>query len=92
MWVLFQRVCGFCAVKGDISFVCDLSIQADSLKKKKVQFSWRQKQKKNTLYCTWNKHTTYIYCLKKDSEARKNVLPTEFLIKKNIKSSLISIH
>lgn len=91
MWVLFQRVCGFCAVKGDISFVCDLSIQADSLKKKKSNFH-EDKSKKNTLYCTWNKHTTYIYCLKKDSEARKNVLPTEFLIKKNIKSSLISIH
>lgn len=49
MWVLFQRVCGFCAVKGDISFVCDLSIQADSLKKKKVQFSWRQKQKNHII-------------------------------------------
>lgn len=91
MWVLFQRVCGFCAVKGDISIVCDLSIQADSLKKKKSNFH-EDKSKKNTLYCTWNKHTTYIYCLKRDSEARKNVLPTEFLIKKNIKSSLISIH
>lgn len=91
MWVLFQRVCGFCAVKGDISFLCDLSIQADSLKKKSPIFM-KTKAKKNTLYCTWNKHTTYIYCLKKDSEARKNVLPTEFLIKKNIKSSLISIH
>lgn len=38
MWVLFQRVWGFCAVKGDISFVCDLSIQADSLKKKSPIF------------------------------------------------------
>lgn len=60
MWVLFQRVCGFCAVKGDISIVCDLSIQADSLKKKKSNFH-EDKSKKKTHYIVHETSILHTY-------------------------------
>lgn len=67
MWVLFQRVCGFCAVKGDISFVCDLSIQADSLKKKKSPIFMKTKAKKKHIIL-YMKQAYYLHILPEERQ------------------------
>lgn len=66
MWVLFQRVCGFCAVKGDISFLCDLSIQADSLKKKSPIFMKTKAKKKHIIL--YMKQAYYIHILPEERQ------------------------